>query len=297
MDKLTFQSAANEFMPDGWETPSGQYRSKAELIPRINSGEVDHLDFKAKVFIQGKNRNHYRFNDSEIPNFAGSFEGQPFLRNHDTINIESRDGVILRLFEEYGAMIQEIRLTSTKGMLAFLDGQIDRFSIGWFYESVTCSICGEDFRSCTHWPGENYADPKTGITSVCEVIFNGVSGKETSAVNVPAVEGTQILGTLKYHPQLNRGYRGDPFTQPTKEKQIMTELSTTNTRPADDGNTDALPIMPAQTEESRALLQQQCDLLLHTTLQKANLPQVTKDRIKRQFNGKVFLLANVKHRR
>ena len=66
--------------------------NKAELIPKIESGEVDHLDFTAKVFSGGKNRNYYRFRDEELSFFAPSFAGRPFLRNHDELDIESRDG-------------------------------------------------------------------------------------------------------------------------------------------------------------------------------------------------------------
>ena len=69
---------------------------KAALIPLIESGEIEHLEFEARVFRQEKNRNHYRFLFEEIPSFAGSFEGRPFLRNHDTEDIASRDGLIMR---------------------------------------------------------------------------------------------------------------------------------------------------------------------------------------------------------
>ena len=256
---------------------------KAALIPLIESGEIEHLEFEARVFRQEKNRNHYRFLFEEIPSFAGSFEGRPFLRNHDTEDIASRDGLIMRSYYEQvsGSMIQHIRLTSRSGMLAFLDGQIDRFSIGWFYEAVTCSICDQDFRSCSHWPGQYYKG-EDGITQQCEVIFSGVSGKETSAVNVPAVEGTQVLGALKY--------RGNLFEQ-GKEKEIMNELSSRKQTPVDDGSTDALPAMPAQSMDGVEILRQQCEFLLHSVLESSGLPHLTRERLARQFGGRVFQLA------
>ena len=31
--------------------------SRAEMLPKIESGEIDHLDFQARVYGTGKNRN------------------------------------------------------------------------------------------------------------------------------------------------------------------------------------------------------------------------------------------------
>src|SRR3989337_363571 len=69
--------------------------SRAEMLPKIESGEIDHLDFQARVYGTGKNRNPYVFKDEDLHSFADSFEGQPFLRNHDTMDIDARDGTII----------------------------------------------------------------------------------------------------------------------------------------------------------------------------------------------------------
>lgn len=169
---------------------------RAELLPKIESGELEFLDFRANVFTNGLNRNPYRFRDEDLAAFAVSFEGQPFLRDHETGEIEAREGTILTSAYNGQAFVQDIRITTRRGMLDYLEGRIDRFSIGWFYDDCLCSICQSGFFSntCTHWPGQKYNTLEGEKT--CELIFINPKGKETSAVNVPAVEGTGILAQL-----------------------------------------------------------------------------------------------------
>ena len=170
---------------------------RADLLPKIESGELEFLDFRAKVFTNGLNRNPYRFRDEDLAAFAASFEGQPFLRDHETDEIEAREGTILTSAYNGQAFVQDIRITTRRGMLDYLEGRIDRFSIGWFYDDCLCSICQSGFFSntCTHWPGQKYNTLEGEKT--CELIFLNPKGKETSAVNVPAVEGTGIVAQLK----------------------------------------------------------------------------------------------------
>jgi len=170
---------------------------RAELLPKIESGELEYLDFRANVFTNGLNRNPYRFRDEDLAAFAVSFEGQPFLRDHETGEIEAREGTILTSAYNGQAFVQDIRITTRRGMLDYLEGRIDRFSIGWFYDDCLCSICQSGFFSntCTHWPGQKYNTLEGEKT--CELIFINPKGKETSAVNVPAVEGTGIVAQLK----------------------------------------------------------------------------------------------------
>lgn len=170
--------------------------ARAELLPKIESGEVEHLDFRARVYGAGRNRNPYEFRAEDLPAFASSFEGQPYLRNHDTSDIDARDGTILASRLEGGAFVQEIRLTTRRGMTDYLEGKMDRFSIGWFYDDCLCSICQSSWFSpdCMHWPGRKYQT--AAGEKECKLIFINPAGKETSAVNVPAVEGTGIDAAL-----------------------------------------------------------------------------------------------------
>ena len=251
-------------------------RTKAELIAGIESGEIDHLDFQALVFKGGKNRNYYRLDESEIHTFAPSFIDRPFLRNHDQEDIDSRDGTIINSWTNGNQIYQDIRLTTRKGMLSLIEGQIDRFSIGWFFEKITCSICNQDFRTCSHWPGRAYPIDTEGHSSDCEVIFSGLTGKETSAVNVPAVEGTSILATLK--------------TNQTIVKELNQMALPILTTPTPEPTGDPLP---AESTASLALLMKQADLVLSAALAQSNLPAVTMDRIYRQFAGQVFQPATL----
>lgn len=169
---------------------------RVEVMPKIENGEIEYLDFRAKVFTNGLNRNPYRFIDADMTGFAASFEGQPFLRDHDTAEIESRDGTILSSFWDGSAIQQDIRLTTRRGMLDYIEGRIDRFSIGWFYDDAICSICNSSWFSsaCSHWVGMKYQT--LDGEKVCEMIFVNPNGKEVSAVNAPAVVGTGVIAQL-----------------------------------------------------------------------------------------------------
>lgn len=141
-----------------------------------------------------------RFYDKDLPDFASSFAGQPFLRDHNTYTIKARYGTIIDsgLTESGDGFVQRVRLTADEGVEDYLQGRIDRFSIGWYFKGVDCGICGEghSWFECNHWPGMTY-ETEDGQRQVCELYFVEPRGKETSAVNVPAVRGTRILSELK----------------------------------------------------------------------------------------------------
>lgn len=185
------------------------------LRQRLAAGTLTSLEFQAVVYRTGPNTNHVRFRPEELPGFAASFVGLPFLRNHDVSDIGARDGIVLDSRLVGDEFHQRIRLTTRRGMRDFLEGVIDRFSIGWHYTGVECSICGQDWFTCGHWPGRRYpVEPHgansshlpyrspasfgrlEGMTAVCELVFLEPTGKETSAVNAPAVPGTHIIEEL-----------------------------------------------------------------------------------------------------
>jgi hypothetical protein len=182
--------------------------ARADLLRRIAAGELSELEFDAIVFRAGPNRNHLRIREEELPAFAASFVGAPFLRDHNVGSVDARAGVVLRSELHGRAIRQRIRLTTQRDMRAYVEGQIDRFSISWFYEEVVCTICGQEWGRCSHRPGRTYAveaHSQPGRTELgrtelgrtrrkCELLFSGVQGKEVSAVNAPAVEGTCLLG-------------------------------------------------------------------------------------------------------
>jgi hypothetical protein len=178
---------------------------RTQGLRSLREGNLSSIKFKANVFSnENPNRNHLRFYDKDMQKFAGSFASKPFLRDHDARSIESREGTIRASSLEDGWVVQEVEITTQKGMLAFLEGQIDRFSIGWFYKDVNCSVCGKSWLSqdCHHFPGRKYpaggVDKKGGKAEsvLCELYMVEPEGKEVSAVNAPAVPGTGLLAEL-----------------------------------------------------------------------------------------------------
>jgi hypothetical protein len=79
-------------------------------------------------------------------------------------------------------------------MTDFIEGKIDRFSIGWFWDDIMCSICNLSWLdpNCSHWPGRTYKVGESKKETMCMLIFINPKGKESSAVNVPAVEDTGV---------------------------------------------------------------------------------------------------------
>lgn len=163
---------------------------RGELRELFRAGELDELVFDAVVYRDGPNANHVRFKPSELAALAASFEGQPFLRNHEVHDVGARDGTVIRSALVGSEFRQSIRLSTQRGIKDFLEGVIDRFSIGWYFDGIECSICQADWMECEHWPGRKYQQ------RLCELIFVGARGKETSAVNAPAVPGTRVLEQL-----------------------------------------------------------------------------------------------------
>lgn len=288
--------------------------ARADILPKIESGEIDHIDFSARVYGTGRNRNPYLFKDADLDNFAKSFEGQPFLRNHDTYDIDSRDGTILESANEGGAFRQTIRLTTRRGMLDFIEGKIDRFSIGWFYDDVMCSICNSSWFGCPHWPGNTYKTDSGDKR--CELTFINPSGKETSAVNVPAVEGTSIdefglaelqefkLGLIGdvtaaddtrrvSNSQLLKGVKTmDPVTSANSQNAAQdTQAQIDSNRAAAAELLDEqarLQALESQLQESNQILIAQCEHLLNTGLQTSRLPEIVQNRVRSQFANRAF---------
>lgn len=238
---------------------------RAELKAQVRAGTMDELVFHAVVFRDGPNANYTRFHAQDLPAFASSFIGVPFLRNHTTHDIGARDGTVIDSNIVGQEFHQSVRLTTERGMRDFLEGVIDRFSIGWYFEGIECSICGSDWFGCNHWPGERYPTGAAHEEQLCELIFIEPRGKETSAVNVPAVQGTRVLDQLRELKQRpskgiqHRGYTQRRYTEretnmPMTEQTILLPDGTYKrvaplTTPAHQGQPSAHELM----EEVRGL--------------------------------------------
>lgn len=171
---------------------------RADMLKAVRGGDApDSLDIEIRAFIQRAtpNRNYVRFKPGILATFAKSYEGQPFLADHNTRQLSARGGTILssKLVhneDESKTILMRPRLVKAWAMEGVLDGTIDRFSIGWLRGTapVLCSVHDAPvFTECECWPGDVLDG---GI--VVEFVFTGAIGTEVSAVNVPAVEGTAI---------------------------------------------------------------------------------------------------------
>ncbi|MCP4127917.1 MAG: hypothetical protein GY753_12755 [Gammaproteobacteria bacterium] len=204
---------------------------RATLIADIESGLVAEIELNIEAFrAKYPNANHYRFRNEDIKQFAESFAGRPFLRDHGTGSVGSRDGIIKNSTLLGDSLVQGISITTRRGMLSYVEGQIDRFSIGWDYDAITCSVCNEDWLRCPHWPGQTYEvrdNRGSAEGALCEIIFEAPRGKETSAVNAPAVEGTGVLAQLtelKQQKEKNMGKETKPLgTEGTAGNTVVAE--------------------------------------------------------------------------
>jgi len=175
--------------------------SAAELRELNETNQIDYVEFDLIPFrAEYPNGNFIRFRERDETSFFKSFAAKPYLRDHRQWMIAAREGTIRtsrRVTDDnVSAMEQKIRVTNKEGITSFINGQMDRFSIGWDATGITCSVCGQNWFTCTHWPGREYQINEGQDSQVCELIFEEPTGVETSAVNRPAVDGTRILSVL-----------------------------------------------------------------------------------------------------
>lgn len=119
--------------------------------------------------------------------------------------------------------------------------------IGWHPTGpVTCSACGtEVFAECTHLPGDRL---ESG--DVVEFVFTDAELVETSAVSVPAVQGT---GIDQIRAALSAARIHTPKETPRVFSQLLGRLGLTdvaNEQPA----LDALGRIEADRDEARRAL-------------------------------------------
>lgn len=223
---------------------------RRDMLKAVRAGDLIELDIQAVVFrAVYPNANFMRFYDQDLPVLASTFPNQPFLANHDTYSIARRLGTIKESRLQGDEILQTIGITTQTGLEAYLQGTIDRFSIGWFYQKVNCSICGTDWFACNHWPGQSYEVGHDKKPTLCELYFTNPTGKETSAVNVPAVRGTHVLADATAPSDL-----ASDFAQLHAAKLSYQAMQTTKgtlilTTPATNTHPDTPATTPLTTQE------------------------------------------------
>jgi len=269
-------------------------QDRPRLLKEIESGELADIEFDAKVFTFGKNRNHLTFYEQDLPTFAASFAGKPFLRDHNTFQIAARDGTIVASALNDKSFMQHVKLTTRRGMTDYVEGRIDRFSIAWDYDDIHCSICKSSWFTCTHVPGRKYKIGKDSQEVICELIFTKPKGKETSAVNAPASDGTAILAQLNSFKEFNMS---EPIPNPIPPADTSTiQTDETLSKLAAGAKAvvqslqaqDALAKLEASNASAEKLQIGMCQALLQTALAASRLPEPWQIRIREDFKDSYF---------
>ena len=258
---------------------------RRHLLAQLEAGELTTLAFDAIVFLDGPNANDYRFWEKDLPRFADSYADKPFLRNHDRRDIGARDGTIRTSVLDGKAFVQKIALTTQRGIRSLAEEQIDRFSIGWDFDAITCGICGEDYMLCPHFVGRRYAEEEGAAPQVCEIWFENPVGAETSAVNSPAVDGTRILA------QLN-ALKTDNLKQQKQQEVVMDEKE----KKAAEGTPAVEPVLE-QVKEPVPKVEQEDEkdwgayfrgLSTDAALTGSGLPPVMQEGIRQELDGRDY---------
>ena len=249
---------------------------RRELKTALASGVLQELTFEAVTFRAAyPNANFLRFRDEDLPAFAASYAGQPFLRNHDRRDIASRGGTVEASELQGRTFLQRVKLTVPRDLEAFLNGQIDRFSIGWNKTGWTCTVCGLDWLrgGCPHWPGQRYKKGGSGGGEVlCELIVEGPTGLEVSAVNAPAVGGTGVRSVLDALCDQKRDLmEGENVEDELEELEELEELGVVET-----------VAVPAGAEASVAaeLLEAQRSAVMDARLSGSGLPESLQELVR-----------------
>jgi len=135
-----------------------------------------------------------RFRTEELPRLLELVQGAPVLIGHDrrTLGVarffggevEKRGDVswiVPRFYWPRGhSRAEDLRVMIDSGVY-------NEASIAFLYRTPTCSVCGEDLRSCAHWPGREYEN------QLCFFYYDGVERvTEGSLVYRGAAQGTGI---------------------------------------------------------------------------------------------------------
>lgn len=231
--KRDVRFAADALVDEGGFTlfVDGQRLDKAgrvAMLAALKGGDVPPvLEIEAITYLQREtpNRKFVRFSDKILAAFAKSFIGQPFLRDHNSYELEARGGTITsskleKLEDGTKAIRMKLSLVKAWAIEGALDGTIDRFSIGWSRtDIVICSVHKtEVFTKCDCMPGMKVLD------QVVQFVFTGAEGTEVSAVNVPAVVGTSVQA-ISQLDALDRdtlaGILASELPIPRKEKPMI----------------------------------------------------------------------------
>lgn len=196
------------------EVATAENRKKLDLLVlAARAGRIARLTLPAVAFSSDDpdNSNAFEFLPEEFDQFATSFTGQPFQRDHSELQAD-RGGTVLRAWADPSDVSgrrwarADIELTEPWAIAGALNGTIDRFSFGAKAGEKLCSICKKEFFASMfsdgcreHSLGKSYGDQKA------RMLCKSVKGDEISAVVKPAYSGTGVAA-------IEIGATGKPHT-------------------------------------------------------------------------------------
>lgn len=262
-------------------------KQRQALLARARDGEVIELELDIEAFNQipgVQNANCLRIKDSKLSALAKSFKGVPLLRDHEHNDLLARAGTVMKSKsvprDDGGkAFEQTVLVTAKWAVIAVLELNLDRFSIGWKpgpRKSILCSACGTPIRTeCYHWPGDVLEDG-----SVVEYIFTEPRGVETSAVSVPAVDDT---GISEIRAALSQSF--DSVTPITEDKP-MKNFATALGLKADADEATVTAALQANLAKGEVLATQVADLNLKKAKVDAELAAANARIVELEKSGK-----------
>ena len=232
-------------------------------IERSRAGEHIELEFDAVTFIQADgrpNRNFIRFKKSRLSAIAKTGKGSVFLRDHAQWSQSERGGTILKskaTKAEDGATVflQTVRVTTPWAVQGVLDKTIDRFSIGWYPTGpLVYAHSGEEIEGWPKfWPGEVLEDG-----TIVEWEYSDAELVETSAVNVPAVLGTELVEEVRAALAASgkpRPSRPQPITGDSEMLNRMKAILRLGDGASEDQIVEAVKALLARAEGAEARLE------------------------------------------
>lgn len=195
-----------------------QAQRRAELLSRARAGDVEPIEFDARVYRQKAGepltpgvrsmQQWIQIRAGGMAAHARSYRGLPFLSGHDVGDVTKRAGSISDSWLDRGdSDDDEMIIRHTFQAVApwavgqVLDGTIDRFSIHFAITGeITCSVHkARIWSKCYCMPGQLTGDEKDQNRPRAFWIVENATGRETSAVNVPAVgNGATGIEALRF---------------------------------------------------------------------------------------------------
>jgi hypothetical protein len=159
-------------------------------LVKLNADEI-HVR-RCRLASDGVDSRYGRFRTEDLPKLLELAQGAPVMVGHDrrTLGVARFFGGAVEKRGDVAYVVPRFYWPKAHSRAEDLRVMIDtgvynEASIAFLYQKPTCSICGEDLRSCAHWPGRTYDG------TLCFFYYDGVERvTEGSLVYRGAAPGT-----------------------------------------------------------------------------------------------------------